>query len=77
MSSIAFTLLQSSCKHQGLIRGGNKMCSFKDGKSATCWDDWQVCNSNNCFLINRNKPVTEDNQQSIFDYLEAMKDGIT
>lgn len=70
MSSIAFYVLQSSCKHQGYIKDGQLMCSFKDGKTALCWDDWQKCTAANCFLICKKKPSEATNQQTIFDYME-------
>ena len=28
-----------------------KGCAFKDENTAHCWDDWQVCNYENCPLI--------------------------
>lgn len=69
MSSIAFGVLQGSCKHQGYIRGEVPMCSFKDGHNAKCWDDWQECNKNNCFLLSKKKIEGPENQQSIFDII--------
>ena len=42
------------CSHQsGSIRFGDEEhfslgCTFKDEQSATCWNDWQKCNEQNC-----------------------------
>lgn len=70
MSSIAFNLLQNSCRYQSYIKGGQLMCGFKDGKTALCWDDWQTCTATNCFLICKKKSSETTNQQTIFDYME-------
>ena len=51
---IDFERFRSYCKHQsGSIRFGDdeeasRGCTFKDEKTATCWDDWQKCNEQNC-----------------------------
>lgn len=42
------------CGHQNSrLRFGDEeeavpACSFKNEKPATCWDDWQKCNEQNC-----------------------------
>lgn len=42
------------CKHQSAILSfdGNeeavKACSYKDGKAAQSWTDWQPCTKENC-----------------------------
>ena len=49
--NIKFKDLQQSCRHQGWTKaGGIKMCSYKDGNPAKCWDDWQECKEKNCPL---------------------------
>lgn len=51
---IDFERFRSYCKHQsGSLRFGDdeeasRGCTFKDEKTATCWDDWQKCNEQNC-----------------------------
>lgn len=51
---IDFEAFRDYCKHQsGSIKFGDdeepsRGCTFKDEKTATCWDDWQKCNEQNC-----------------------------
>ena len=51
---IDFDRFRTYCKHQqGRIKFGDDEfasdgCTFKDEKPATCWDDWQKCNEQNC-----------------------------
>ena len=35
-------------------------CSFKDGKKAQCWSDWQPCNYENCPFFH----MPEDEQKN-------------
>lgn len=58
---IDFNTFRPYCKHQsGSIRFGDDEeaslgCTFKDEKSATCWDDWQKCNEPNCPFMKKVK----------------------
>lgn len=72
MIKLDFNTLRDNCTHQGAIKEGIKLCSFKDGQRARCWDDWQECKQKNCPLINKSKVAkTQDNDQlTIFDLLQ-------
>lgn len=54
---INFNKLSEHCVHRGWSRGIEEenrvihMCSFKNGKSAKCWEDWQECSIENCHII--------------------------
>lgn len=37
----------------GAVIGSQHMCSYKNGKSARCWDDWIPCSEENCYLLHR------------------------
>lgn len=71
--NISFKTLRESCKYQGAIKDGVKMCSFKNGKVANCWDDWQECKEKNCCLIypKLKEPIDDqlEGQMSIEDFL--------
>ena len=51
---IDFFRFKSYCKHQmSRIKFdddefASDACCFKDEKAATCWDEWQRCNEQNC-----------------------------
>lgn len=51
---ISFDMFYPYCKYQmGFItfKGDEEPsagCTFKDKKVASCWDDWQKCNEQNC-----------------------------
>lgn len=36
---------------EGNIIGSQHMCSYANGKSARCWDDWIPCTEENCYLL--------------------------
>lgn len=61
-----FERFRDYCKHQsGSIKFGDdeepsRGCTFKDEKSASCWDDWQKCNRANCPFL---KGGTNDTDQ--------------
>lgn len=64
---ISFKTLQENCSHQGAIRDGQKMCVYQ----AHCWDDWVVCNTKNCPILNPVKPPKEiEGQMSLEDFFE-------
>ena len=53
-TKIDFKRFKSYCKHQ-MSRlkfdddeFASDACCFKDEKTATCWDEWQRCNEQNC-----------------------------
>lgn len=56
MNDVIFDVLSEHCMHRTWTRGieeENKvvhMCSYKDGKCAKCWDDWQECAYYNCYI---------------------------
>ncbi len=56
-----FETFRDYCKHQsGSIKFGDdeeasRGCTFKDERSATCWDDWQKCNEQNCPFMKKMK----------------------
>jgi len=56
-----FVRFREYCKHQsGSIKFGDDEevslgCTFKDERSATCWDDWQKCNEQNCPFMKKMK----------------------
>lgn len=58
---IDFETFRDYCKHQsGSIKFGDdeeasRGCTFKDEKPATCWDDWQKCNEQNCPFMKKMK----------------------
>lgn len=58
---IDFVTFRDYCKHQsGSIKFGDdeeasRGCTFKDERSATCWDDWQKCNEQNCPFMKKMK----------------------
>lgn len=51
---INFEKFRQYCKHQmgSIVFEGDEEaspgCTYKDEISATCWDDWQKCNEQNC-----------------------------
>lgn len=54
-----FVRFREYCKHQsGSIKFGDdeeasRGCTFKDERPATCWDDWQKCNEQNCPFLKK------------------------
>lgn len=50
----AFDRFREYCRHQNAVMRFDDddeavmACSFKDGKMATCWADWQRCKRDNC-----------------------------
>lgn len=58
---VDFETFREYCKHQsGSIKFGDdeeasRGCTFKDERSATCWDDWQKCNEQNCPFMKKMK----------------------
>ena len=58
---IDFERFRSYCKHQSgsiTFKGdeeASRGCTFKDEKPATCWDDWQKCNEQNCPFMKKMK----------------------
>ena len=60
-SDFDFETFRDYCKHQsGSIKFGDdeeasRGCTFKDERSATCWDDWQKCNEQNCPFMKKMK----------------------
>lgn len=73
--NISFHILSEACRHAGMIQDGHRMCSFKNGKKAKSWSDWQECRQKNCCLVNPQlrEPVDDqlDGQMSIEQYLEG------
>lgn len=60
-TQIDFDTFRAYCKHQSgsiVFEGDEEAspgCTFKDEKSATCWDDWQKCNEQNCPFMRKVK----------------------
>lgn len=59
-----FEDFKEHCTHNGWIKGeedadGNKhsvtMCSYANGKKATCWSDWVPCTEENCEIVRKVK----------------------
>lgn len=74
---ITFENLKENCRHNGWINHGIRMCNYKNGKTATCWSEWQECKEKNCCLAHPElkKPVDDqlDGQMTIEQYLEGEK----
>lgn len=61
---VKFEDFKEHCTHNGWIKGeedadGNKhsatMCSYANGKKATCWSDWVPCTEENCEIVRKVK----------------------
>lgn len=53
----AYQIYKEYCIKRGWYRGETEehpaswMCSFKNRKNATCWEDWIECTEKNCPLL--------------------------